>query len=77
MQRKLATHWLPEHAVVVAFAVGQTAHAPPHSLLPVLQVRPQVVPLQVAAPFGSVGQAVQLAPQVATEVLSTQTPEQR
>jgi hypothetical protein len=61
----------------VTFAVGQTAHAPPHSLLPELQVTPQVVPLQVATPLGSVGQGVQLVPQPATELFDRQTPAHR
>jgi hypothetical protein len=43
----------------------------------VLQVSVQLVPLQAVAPLGSVGQAVQLAPQVATALSDEQTPEQR
>ena len=61
----------------MTFAVGHVAHALPHSLVPELHVRPQVLPLQVATPFGSVAHGVQLAPQLATELLSRQTPEQR
>ena len=44
--------------------------------MPVSHVNPQVVPLQVAAPFGDVAQAVHEVPQVATLVLETQLPEQ-
>jgi hypothetical protein len=73
----VATHWLPEQALAVTFAVGQAAHTPLHSLLPELHVSPQVVPLHVATPLGSVAHGVQLAPQLATELLSRQTPEQR
>jgi hypothetical protein len=73
----LATHWVPEQTVAATFAVGHAAQTPPHSLVPALQVRPHVVPLQVAVPLGSVAQGVQLVPQVATVLLATQTPEQR
>jgi hypothetical protein len=42
-----------------------------------LQVKVQLVPSHAVAPLGSVGQAVQSAPQVATPLSETQTPEQR
>jgi hypothetical protein len=71
------THWLPEQVVDVTFAVGHTAHTPPHSRVPLEQLKEQVLPLQLAVPSGSVWQGVQLAPQLATELLARQTPEQR
>jgi hypothetical protein len=43
----------------------------------VLQVSVQLVPLHAVTPLGSVGQAVQLAPQVATALSELHTPEQR
>ena len=73
----VATHWVPEQAVAVAPLVGQTAQTPPHDLVPAAQVSVQVPSLQAVVPLGSVGQGVQLAPQLAVELLDRQTPEQR
>jgi hypothetical protein len=43
----------------------------------VLQVVPQVTPLQVAVPFATVGQGVHdVVPQLVRLLLRTQTPEQ-
>lgn len=56
-------------------ALVSPTHAPPAQLLkPVLQRMPQEVPLQVAVPRGSVGQGVQLEPQLLTLVFETQLP---
>jgi hypothetical protein len=71
-----ATHVVPEQPYAVAPVVEQVAHVPPQSSVPVLQVNPQVVPSQVAAPFGDGAQAVHELPQVATSLLETQPPEQ-
>jgi len=51
----------------------------PQLCVPVGQVEvvPQVVPLQVGAVLGGIGQGVQLVPQWATLSLLTQTPLQR
>jgi hypothetical protein len=72
----VATHDVPEQAKAVAPVVGQVAHVPPQSRVPVLHVNAQVVPLQVVVPFGEVGQAVHEVPQVATLLLETQLPAQ-
>jgi hypothetical protein len=61
----------PLHAAVPCGS-AQATQAPPQSRAPLLQVMPQLVPLQVAVPSGSVAHAVQLAPQEPTAVLDTQ-----
>jgi hypothetical protein len=74
-----------------SLGIGHTAHeapqlfgsvalvqAPWHRLKPAVQVMPQLVPLQVAVPFGSVGQAAQeVVPQLFTLVSGAHAPEQR
>ena len=45
---------------------------PPHISVPALHAMPQVDPLQVAVPIGSVGQGVQLAPHEAAALFDRQ-----
>ena len=62
--------------VVLAAGVGQSAHTPPHSRSPVAQVALQLVPLQVAVPFATVGHGLHELPQVASAEFDTHAPEQ-
>ena len=66
----------PATQAPVPCASPHAMHAPPHQMYPALHATPQLTPSQVALPLGSVGQAPQLAPQVATAVLDTQAPPQ-
>jgi hypothetical protein len=52
-------------------------HPAPHDLNPLLQVKPQVVPSQVAVPPAGATQGVHETPQLATLWSSAQTPEHR
>jgi hypothetical protein len=78
-------------AMQESLGVGQTVHEAPqlfgsvalvqaswHRLNPELHATPQLVPSQVALPFGSVGHAVQdVVPQLFTFVFATHAPPHR
>lgn len=81
------THMPPEQPQPTPLTAGQFSQFDPHTveesatqapaaqwLYPVAQVMPQDVPLQTAVPLGSVGQGLQLAPQLLTLVFDTQLP---
>ncbi len=65
-------HDAPQVAVLVLLA-----HALPHAWYPLLQVNPQAVPSQLAAPLAGVAQGAHAAPQVATLALLTHALPQR
>lgn len=72
----MGTHVEPEQVAVVVPA-GHAAHAPLHSWYPLLHDVPHEVPLQVGAPFASVGQIEhEVVPQLLMLLLLTQAPEQ-
>lgn len=54
-------------------SVFGSTHAPPHMVVPLLQVKPQLVPLHVAVALAGGEQAVQaVVPQLLVEVFETQ-----
>lgn len=65
---------VPHPVVLTCESAGHVAHAPPHHIVPELQVSPQLVPSQLAEPLASPGHAEHIVPQLDVEVLDTQLP---